>query len=72
MIIEVSERRPYGKLIADPVNEAAKTLAKLTRRETLTADALKLAAKLGHHIKIVPAESGATTLERLAGKLNKK
>lgn len=71
MIIEVSERRPHGKLIADPMNEAARVLAKLTRRETLSMDALALAVKLGHSIKVVPGTAGAT-LEKLASRLNKK
>jgi hypothetical protein len=46
-IIEIEVRTVYGNTLIYPVNEAAKTLAKIAGKKTLSADDIKNACALG-------------------------
>jgi hypothetical protein len=63
MLIEVTTRTAYGTERIYPANDAARTLARLTRTTTLSIDQLYLATKLGHAVsRVSPVAGGSAEL----------
>jgi hypothetical protein len=52
MIIEIVEKNSFGRELLYPVSPCAHTLAKMVGQKTLLVPQLKLAADMGHTIRI--------------------
>lgn len=51
MVIEIETKSVYGTVKFYPANEAAKTLAAIAGKTTLTVRDIQLARKLGHTVE---------------------
>ena len=66
MTIQIEIRNVYGNEAIYPVNETAKTFARIAGTKTLKSETLRLAQSLGYTVEVAPTLAEVNAAARFA------